>query len=136
MQALRAFVEQKTVLLTTYRRDGSPVGTPVHVVVADGRMYFRTYDRSWKVRRIANNPEVEVAPSTTLGAATGPAMRGRARLLTDAEAGRVRRLLRRKYPLLQGLTVPLAHRIRRYRTLHYEIALNGVAGVPESGGEA
>ena len=27
------FVHQKTVLLTTYRRDGTPVGTPVNIAV-------------------------------------------------------------------------------------------------------
>jgi uncharacterized protein len=28
---LEPFVRQQTVLLTTYRRDGSPVGTPVSI---------------------------------------------------------------------------------------------------------
>lgn len=125
MQTLQPFVSQKTVLLTTYRKDGSPVGTPVSIVVADGRAYFRTYDKAGKTRRIANNPEVDVAPSTGLGKVTGQAVHGRARLLTAAEAAPVRQLLRRKYPLLHGLMVPVFHRLRRYRTLHYEFVPDG-----------
>lgn len=125
MPVLERFVEQKTVLLTTYRRDGSPVATPVNIVVSGAYAYFRTYDRAWKSRRLANNPEVEVAPSTFRGEPTGPAVRGRTRLLDEAETGPVRRLLRRKYPLLQGVAVPLMHRIRGYRTLHYELTLDG-----------
>jgi uncharacterized protein len=118
------FTRQKTVLLTTYKRDGSPVGTPVSIVVHDDRAYFRTYDRAWKAKRLRNNPEVEVAPSTTKGKPTGPAVHGRARLLTDAEARPVRRLLTRKYPFLHGIAVPLLHKLKRYRTLHYELTLD------------
>jgi uncharacterized protein len=125
MSVVDRFVKQRTVLLTTYRRDGSPVGTPVHIVVSGAHAYFRTYDKAWKSRRLANHPEVEVAPSTFRGRPTGPAVHGRARLLGADETGPVRRLLRRKYPLRQGIAVPLAHRIRDYRTLHYELTLEG-----------
>lgn len=43
---LAPFVRQKTVLLTTYRRDGTPVGTPVHIAVDGDRAFFRTWDRA------------------------------------------------------------------------------------------
>lgn len=125
MSVLDRFVKQRTVLLTTYRRDGAAVATPVSIVVSGAHAYFRSYDKAWKSRRLANRPEVEVAPSTLLGKPTGPAVHGRARLLGEDETGPVRRLLRRKYPLLQGVAVPLAHRIRGYRTLHYELTLEG-----------
>lgn len=125
MSALDRFVKQKTVLLTTYRRDGSAVATPVNIVVSGAHAYFRTYDKAWKSRRLANHPEVEVAPSTFRGKATGPAVHGRTRLLGEDETGPVRRLIRRKYPLLQGVVVPVAHRIRGYRTLHYELTIEG-----------
>jgi uncharacterized protein len=124
MSVLDRFVRQRTVLLTTYRRDGSPVGTPVNIVVDGAHAYFRTYDRAWKCRRLANRPEVEVAPSTVRGRPTGPPARGRARLLDARESEPVRLLLRRKYPLIHGVAVPLAHRIRGYRTLHYELTLD------------
>ncbi|HEY1265987.1 MAG TPA: hypothetical protein VGH16_01940 [Candidatus Binatia bacterium] len=40
---LQRFVSQRTVLLTTFRRDGRGVGTPVNIAVEDGRGYVRTY---------------------------------------------------------------------------------------------
>ncbi|GGQ44480.1 PPOX class probable F420-dependent enzyme [Actinomadura coerulea] len=117
--------KQRTVLLTSYRRDGTPVGTPVNVVVRGDRVYFRTYDKAFKARRLARNPEVELAPSTFRGRVTGPEARGRVRLLTEQEARPIRRMLARKHPLLQGLAVPLAHKLKGYRTLHYELTLHG-----------
>lgn len=59
-------------LLTTYRRDGRGVGTPVHVRIEDGRAYFMTRPGSAKVERLARNPEVTLAPCTPTGKPTGP----------------------------------------------------------------
>ncbi|HEU5159343.1 MAG TPA: PPOX class F420-dependent oxidoreductase [Streptosporangiaceae bacterium] len=124
---LESFEHQKTVLLTTFKRDGTPVGTPVSIVVRDGRAYFRTWHTSGKAKRLNNNPEVEVAPfrdrfglPTGQGTQTGPAIRGKARLLDDAEARPIRRELARKYPVLQRWLVPLNHKMKGVRTLHYE----------------
>src|SRR5947209_20497682 len=84
---LTPFVRQWTVLLTTYRRDGTPVRTPVNIAVDSGgdRAFIRTYDKSWKFKRIRNNPDVEIAPSTFRGQPTGPAIRARARILSGSE---------------------------------------------------
>jgi len=127
-QALAPLVRQKNVLLTTYRRDGTPVGTPVHVAVDDGRAYFRTWQTAWKARRLRNNPEVEVVPSPFRGKPTGTELRGRARLLAGGEAAGAARALRREYPVLHGVLVPLAHRLRGYTTVHYELTLLAPAG--------
>lgn len=121
---LAALKKQRTVLLTSYRKDGTPVGTPVNVVVQGGLAYFRTYDKAFKVKRLTRNPEVEIAPSTFRGKVTGAASRGRVRLLSEEESKPVRRLLARKHPVLQGFAVPLFHRVKRYRTLHYELTLD------------
>jgi PPOX class probable F420-dependent enzyme len=119
--ALQPLNEHKTALLTTFRRDGTPVGTPVTIVVDGDRAVFRTYDKAWKAKRLRNNPEVEIAPSTVRGEPLGPAVRARTRLLDGEEAQRARRMLRRRAPVLQGFLVPLNHRLARYRTLHYEL---------------
>jgi hypothetical protein len=42
--ALEPFDRQKTVLFTTHRRDGTPVGTPVRIVVDGDRTFVRTWD--------------------------------------------------------------------------------------------
>ncbi|TYB42931.1 PPOX class F420-dependent oxidoreductase [Actinomadura chibensis] len=115
---------QRAVMLTSYRRDGTPVGTPVSIVVRGEHAYFRTYDKAFKAKRLARNPEVEIAPSTTRGKVTGRAVRGRVRLLSEEEARPVRGMLARKHPFLQGFAVPLFHRMKGYRTLHYEVTLD------------
>lgn len=121
---LETLAGQHTALLTTYRKDGTPVGTPVSVVVGGGRAYFRTYDRAWKTRRMARDPRVGIANSTVRGRPTGDSAHGTARLLSEDESKPVRRMLSRKYPVLHGVVVPIFHRLKKYRTLHYELVLD------------
>jgi PPOX class probable F420-dependent enzyme len=114
--ALARFVRQKTVLVTTDRRDGRPVGTPVSLAVDGDHAYLRSFEQAGKTRRLRNNPRVEVAPSTARGRPTGPALQATARRLEGAEARRAARLLAAKHPVLHGLLVPLTHRLGRAKT--------------------
>lgn len=127
---LRPFVHQRTVLLTTYRRDGTPVGTPVHIAVDGDHAFYRTWDATWKFKRIRHNPVVAIAPSTTRGQPTGPAVRARAQLLDGEAAAVAARALASKYPLLHGALVPLVHRLRRNRTVHFELTPVAAARSP------
>jgi PPOX class probable F420-dependent enzyme len=119
--ALEPFDRQKTVLLTTHRRDGTPVGTPVHVAVEGDRVFVRTWDTTGKLKRIRRNPGVEVRPSTFGLRPTGAAIRARARVLEGEESAHASRMLARKYPVLHGLLIPLAHRLRGNETMHIEL---------------
>ena len=47
-----------TVFLTSFRRSGQGIGSPVGMAVADGKLYFMTPADTWKARRIANNPRL------------------------------------------------------------------------------
>lgn len=118
---LEPFVHQKYVLLTTYRRDGTPVGTPVNIAVEGDRAFVRTWDTAWKVKRIRNNSEVEVAPSTLRGKPTGPTIHAHARILEGDESAYAVRTIARKHRILHGLLVPLVHRLRRNKTVHIEL---------------
>lgn len=111
----------KTVLLTTYKRDGTPVDTPVSIAFDDGHAFFRSYDKAWKTKRLRNNPRVEAAPATLRGRRTGPPIRARATLARGDQARTAAEALARRHRLLQGILVPLAHRVMRYRTMHYEL---------------
>jgi PPOX class probable F420-dependent enzyme len=115
------FVSQHTVLLTTYRRNGTPVGTPVHIAVDGDRAFVRTWDATWKLKRIRNIHEVEVAPSTFRGVPTGPAIRAQARILAGEESVAAGRALAHKYPVMHGVLVPLVHRLRGSTTMHIEL---------------
>lgn len=119
--SLAPFVRQKAVLLTTYRRDGTPVGTAVNIVVEGDHAFVRSWETAGKIKRIRNNPEVEIAPSTMSGKPTGPAIRARARMLSGTESEHAGKLIARKHPILQGVLVPLGHRLRGQTTVHVEV---------------
>jgi PPOX class probable F420-dependent enzyme len=115
---------QKTIVLTTYRRSGADVPTPVSVAVDGDRAVFRTFDRAGKTARLRRDPHVTVAPSNARGRVSGPPVTARARLLDGPDSRQAARLLRRKYPLLHGVLVPLTHRLLRHRfgrTIHFEL---------------
>jgi uncharacterized protein len=122
-ESLDALRHTKTVLLTTYKRDGTPVATPVSIAFDGDRAVFRSYDKAWKTKRLRRNPNVEVAPSNMRGAPTGPGISAQARLLTGDEARRAAKALARRHRFLQALLVPAAHRLMRYRTMHYELVV-------------
>ena len=84
--ALAPFARGRTTLLTSFRKDGTAVATPVHVAAEDGRAFFRTWDEAWKAKRLRRNPAVELAPSTMRGRPTGTAVPARARLLEGEDA--------------------------------------------------
>jgi PPOX class probable F420-dependent enzyme len=122
---LAPFVEQKTALLTTFRRDGTPVPTPLSVAVEGDHAYFRTYEKAGKTKRLRNDSHVKLTPSTTRGTPTGTPVPAEARRLLAAEDHHAAWLLRRKHPLLHGILVPLAHRLGRGKTghtVHFEVA--------------
>ena len=121
MSTLASLKDTKTVLLTTYKRDGAPVGTPVSIAFDGDRAFFRSYDKAWKTKRLRNNPNVEVAPATVKGTPTGPALEARATLLDNEQATVAAHALAGRHRVLHGVMVPLMHRLRRYRTMHYEL---------------
>ncbi|MGW2558325.1 PPOX class F420-dependent oxidoreductase [Streptomyces sp. NPDC001514] len=127
---LTALSKQWAVLLTTHKRDGTGVGTPVNIAVEGDHAYVRTYATSGKAKRLRRDQEVEIAPADPRGRPTGPETRARMRLLDqDSEESRhAAKLLDRKYPITQRMLVPLAHRMKHDSTLHYELRLPGSPG--------
>ena len=119
--ALDAPKKAKAILLITYKRDGAPVATPVSIAFDGDRAFFRSYDKAWKTKRLRNNPSVDVAPATLRGKPTGPTVHARATLLAGGQAELARNALARRHRALQAILVPLAHRLMRYRTMHYEL---------------
>jgi PPOX class probable F420-dependent enzyme len=121
MTTLSSLKDTKTVLLTTYKRDGTPIDTAVSIAFNGDRAFFRSYDKAWKTKRLRNNPNVEVAPATVKGTPTGPALEARATLLDSEQATVAAHALARRHRVLHGVMVPLLHRLRRHRTMHYEL---------------
>lgn len=113
--ALAPLGRSGTALLTTFRRDGEPVATPVSITLAAGHAYFVTSAGSGKAKRLARCDRVRLAPCTVGGTPLGEALDGRARLLDATARRRARVLLRPTGPVfwswllyrLQGHTMNL-----------------------------
>ncbi|MGW1992591.1 PPOX class F420-dependent oxidoreductase [Embleya sp. NPDC001921] len=102
----------KYVLLTTFRRDGRAVGTPVWVIRDGAALGAWTVRDSGKVKRIRNDGKVTVAACDVRGNPRGEAVPGHACLLDAAETERYRGLIRRKFGVIGRLTL-LGSRLRR-----------------------
>lgn len=89
--------DAKYVCLTTFRRNGTPVATPLWCAVDDGVVYAWTGDGTGKVKRIRNEPRVTVCASNGRGAPTGPVYAARARLLAGDEGRHAYQLLTARY---------------------------------------
>jgi uncharacterized protein len=90
-----SLARERYISLTTFKRDGTAVSTPVWVVSDDGRrLLVWTGAQTWKVRRIRRDPHVFVAASSARGTERGERIAGTARLV---EAPALGELLRRKY---------------------------------------
>jgi PPOX class probable F420-dependent enzyme len=83
--------------ITSYRRDGTGVATPVWFVTEDDQLLVLTAVGSGKVQRIRRNPLVTVAACFARGRLHGRPIAGRAQLLPSTEVERVKRLMGRKY---------------------------------------
>jgi PPOX class probable F420-dependent enzyme len=98
------------VSLTTYRRDGTPVVTPVWVVRDGDHLAVWTNVKTGKVKRVRRNPAVTLAPCTFRGRLLGEPAPGHASLMAQAETVELLRLIRRKYGITGWLTVLRARR--------------------------
>jgi len=88
---------QKYISLTTFRKNGVPVRTPLWFAEADDELYFMTRNDSGKYKRIRNNPKVLVAPCTMRGKVTGSDFPATARILPPERWPAAKNLLNRKY---------------------------------------
>ncbi|NUT50695.1 MAG: PPOX class F420-dependent oxidoreductase [Saccharothrix sp.] len=119
----------KYLLLTTFRKDGRAVPTPVWVAGGDDALYVWSAADAGKVKRIRRSGDVRIGPCDLRGKPTGDQVPATARLLDRAGSDRVRSLIARKYGLLGRLTL-LGSRIRRGSegTVGIEITLPSTRG--------
>ncbi|HWB37500.1 MAG TPA: PPOX class F420-dependent oxidoreductase [Rugosimonospora sp.] len=106
----------KYVSLTTYRRDGTPVATPVWHVPRGDELIVVSEAGSWKVKRIRRDARVLVAVCDIRGRVRPDAatVDGTARLLDDAGTREARELLARRYLMSRlGNAAARLFRLRR-----------------------
>lgn len=109
-----ALQSARYINLTTFRKDGREVATPVWCALVNGKLCFYTVGQSGKVKRIRASRRVRVAPSDGRGKPLGASSEGTGRILTNpAEAAAVYRAISAKYGWQYGLLHFLAWITRR-----------------------
>lgn len=105
-----ALSDEKYILLTTFRRDGTPVSTPVWIVALDGETVgFWTSSGSGKVKRLAHTARVTVQPSDARGRVKqgSAATEATARIVTGSEFEAIRERVIAKYGFMTKITKAL-----------------------------
>ena len=110
---LADLARERYISLTTFKKDGTPVSTPVWVAGDDGRLLVWTAADSWKVKRIKHDSRVRVAPCTASGKVRGEAIDAQAEILEDTTL--VRELEKHKYWFMYRLLGPIRGAIRWVR---------------------
>lgn len=98
---------EKYVRLTTFKRDGTPVATPVWCVPLDGgRFGFWTSSGSGKAKRLAHTERVLIQPCDSRGRVKDGTteVAGTARVVTGAELDEIRKLVVAKYGFMTKVT--------------------------------
>jgi PPOX class probable F420-dependent enzyme len=116
----------KYLSLTTYRRDGSPVSTPVWFVEEDGRLLVTTAPDSYKAKRLRRNPAAMVAPCTATGRLKAEPVPATVEFLPAEAYEHVDRLMARKYRVDRVLILPLYRLVTKLRKKHAGEARGGV----------
>jgi uncharacterized protein len=115
------FKGQQFLCLTTFRKNGQPVATPVWFGQADDKLYVMTQPTTGKVKRIRHNAQVEVAPCTQIGKLLAPPIEAMAVILTDvSQIETARRTLNHKYGLQKRLS-DLMMRMQHVERVYIEI---------------
>lgn len=83
--------------LTTFRKTGAPVFTPVWFAQDGEKLYVMTEANAGKVKRIRGNAQVEVAPCTGSGALLGDSVEAMARILPPDQISLAKHALTAKY---------------------------------------
>jgi hypothetical protein len=96
---------KKYISLTTFRKNGVAVRTPVWFGEEEDKLYVKTPGDSGKCKRIRNNPQVRVAPCTMTGKITGPEFAAVARILPAEDWPRAQALIEKKYLLAKMFSI-------------------------------
>ena len=111
----------KYLSLTTFKKDGSAVATPVWVARDGDELVVITDATSGKAKRIRNNGQVVLASCDMRGKVTGPSTDGTARLTDSTESEHIAAQIKRKYGLAYT-AIGLLEKLRRRET-------NGSVGI-------
>ena len=112
-------LDQKYINLETYKKDGTPIRTPVWFVIDNDLIYVITKENTGKVKRLKNNHDVRIVPCSFKGEPKNEWMSGKAEKIMGEEADRIIKLRKKKY----GVSAMLVGLIRKGNPIVYSIEL-------------
>lgn len=134
---IRQLAEERYVSFVSFRRNGTPVATPVWIA-SYGRdeLCFTTAGDAAKVRRLANDPRATIQPCDVRGRLKSgtTAIDVTARVVTGPEFAAVEAAVARKYGIQYRLVVwsgSIRERFRRQKTADCGVVMNISYGLPE-----
>lgn len=87
------FDKSRQILLVTFKRSGEAMPSPINHGVDAGKLYVRTDASTGKVKRIRNNPNVVVVPSSLRGKPEGQPVAAIARILPESDHAQAERAI-------------------------------------------
>ena len=117
------FRREQCIALTTFRKTGQAVTTPVWFAISPGTIYVETHADAGKLKRLRHTARVTLAPCTYSGKVTGAVIAGKARILTESEESTAASAaLAKKYGRMRSLY----HFVRNARRMLQRKAKAGV----------
>ena len=108
-------VTGKYLSVTSFKRDGTGVATPVWFVADNGNLLIETERDSFKARRIRRNSSVLIAACTASGRLRGEQVTAKASFLPESEREHVEQLMAHKDRVDRMLILPVYRAIQRLR---------------------
>ena len=94
---LEQFLDQKYINLETYKKDGTPVSTPVWFVIDNNLIYVITRESTGKVKRLKNNQNVRIVSCSFKGEPKNVWIKGKAEKIAGVQADKAIKLRKKKY---------------------------------------
>jgi len=116
-QHLTSFATQKYLNLESFKRDGTPVQTPVWFAEEQGVLYVYTLANAGKVKRIRRHPRIRLAPCTMRGTVTGAWVEAEATIVDATTAAHGHALLRQKYGWMKRIGDLFSRMMHRERVV-------------------
>lgn len=120
-----ALIPSMCMNLRSFRKDGTPVDTPLWVVPVDDHFGSYTDDRSFKLKRLKRNPVVEIAACDVWGRRSTPWYAARAHIVEDTgRRNQIFDLIKNKYGIHWKMSLwgsMLTDRVKHRVVLEFEV---------------
>ena len=95
---LEQFTDQKYLNLETYKKDQTPIQTPVWFIIENDQIYITTKETTGKVKRLRNNQNGRIAICSMKGDIKGDWINvGLQRINEDSDVEKIVKLRKKKY---------------------------------------